>query len=189
MRAAISMISEMREWNTKRTARGDLPIDMGIGLNTDAVVSGNIGSPKRMDYTIIGDGVNLAARLESACKQYGARILLSGNTVARLKGTYRLRLVDRVVVKGKTKPVEVYECLDYHSDDTFPNLMDNVGYFNEAMRAYTAGDWDKAIDLFGRAGTATPADVLPGIYVDRCSLLLTNPPAGTWDGVWRMTSK
>jgi adenylate cyclase len=189
MRAAVAMIREMRAWNAKRVARGDLPIDMGIGLNTDAVVSGNIGSPKRMDYTIIGDGVNLAARLESACKQYGARILLSGQTVARLKGTYRLRVVDRVVVKGKTRPVDVYECLDYHDDATFPNLMDNVGYFNEAMKAYTRGDWDKAVDLFARANAATPADTLPGIYIERCELLMATPPRDAWDGVWRLTSK
>src|SRR3546814_8217350 len=97
---------------------------MGIGLNTDTVVSGNIGSPKRMDYTIIGDGVNLASRLESACKQYSARILISENTYKKLRGTYRSREVDRVVVKGKTEPVAIYEILDYHTDESYPNLME-----------------------------------------------------------------
>ena len=87
VRAAISMISDLRNWNVKRADEGKLPVDMGIGLNTDIVVSGNIGSPKRMDYTMIGDGVNLAARLESACKQYNARILISENTYKQLRGT------------------------------------------------------------------------------------------------------
>jgi adenylate cyclase len=77
VRTAISMIRELWAWNKVRNTEGKLPVDIGIGLNTDNVVSGTIGSKKRMDYTIIGDGVNLAARLESACKQYGAHILIS----------------------------------------------------------------------------------------------------------------
>ena len=77
VRAAIGMMRELNSWNQQRLTEGKLPVDIGIGLNTDVVVSGNIGSRKRMDYTIIGDGVNLAARLESAFKQYGAHILMS----------------------------------------------------------------------------------------------------------------
>ena len=124
VRAAVSMITDLRAWNVERLAKGQKPVDMGVGLNTDTVVSGNIGSPKRMDYTMIGDGVNLAARLESACKQYAARILISENTYTKLRGTYRSREVDFVVVKGKTEPVAVYEILDYHTDETFPNVME-----------------------------------------------------------------
>ncbi len=89
--AAIAMITALRKWNGQRVGDGRKPLDMGIGLNADHVVSGNIGSPKRMDYTIIGDGVNLASRLESACKQYAARILeqareLFPNTVGATEG-------------------------------------------------------------------------------------------------------
>ena len=120
LRAAIAMIRSLRDWNVDRERRGDPAVDMGVGLNTDSVVAGNIGSPKRMDYTLIGDGVNLASRLEGACKQYSARILLSEFTHERLKGVYRLREVDRVIVKGKTQPVSVYECLDYHDDALVP---------------------------------------------------------------------
>ena len=119
-RTAINMIKSLWAWNVERKAKGQLPADMGIGLNTDEVVSGNIGSPKRMNYTLIGDGVNLAARLESACKQYGARILISENTFKKLKGTYRIRDIDDVVVIGKSEPVGVYEILDYHDDDDVP---------------------------------------------------------------------
>ena len=73
VRAAIAMTSKLQEWNDIRIKNDQMPVGMGIGLNTDTVVSGNIGSPKRMDYTMIGDGVNLSARLESACKQYAAK--------------------------------------------------------------------------------------------------------------------
>ena len=107
---------------------------MGIGLNTDKIVSGNIGSPKRMDFTMIGDGVNLAARLESACKAYSAKLLISEYTVAKLKGTYQIRDVDNIIVKGKTEPVGVYEVLDYHTDDSFPNLMESVNHFQRSTK-------------------------------------------------------
>ena len=189
VRAAIAMISGMWEWNEERAKKGLKPVDMGIGLNTDSVVSGNIGSPKRMDYTLIGDGVNLAARLESACKQYAARILISENTFNKLRGTYRAREVDLVVVKGKTEAVGVYEVLDYHTPETFPNLMDTVNHFREGIRHYRAGDWDKGIRSFKEALAANPSDKLSQTYIERCQKLKKSPPKGEWDGVWVMTSK
>jgi adenylate cyclase len=189
VRAAIAMITELWDWNKVREARGDMPIDHGVGLNTGNIVSGNIGSPKRMDFTMIGDGVNLAARLESACKQYSARILISEFTKAKLKGTYRMRDVDLVVVKGKTEPVGVYEVLDYHNDESYPNLMDNVNYFNEGVKLYRSGDWDKAVSSFDEAIKANPSDKLATTYIERCEHLKEEPPAGEWDGVWVMTSK
>ncbi len=187
-RAAIAMIKTLWTWNVERKAKGLLPADMGIGINTDEVVSGNIGSPKRMNYTLIGDGVNLAARLESACKQYGARILISDNTFRKLRGTYRIRDIDDVVVKGKTQPVGVYEVLDYHTDDTFPHLMDVVNHFREGRKHYRAGSWDRAIRSFNECLAANDGDKLSKVYIDRCELLKANPPVD-WDGVWRMTSK
>ena len=105
VRAAIAMMRELKDWNGQRIGEGRKPVDIGIGLNMDSVVSGNIGSKKRMDHTIIGDGVNLASRLESACKQYGTHILISEFTYKQLRGTYRTREIDLVVVKGKTQTV------------------------------------------------------------------------------------
>jgi len=189
LRAAIKMITSLRDWNRERLAEGKKPVDMGIGLNTDSVVSGNIGSPKRMDFTIIGDGVNLAARLESACKQYKARILISENTARKLKNSYRMRGIDLVVVKGKTQPVEVIEVLDYHTEETFPNLMEVVGFFKHGVDRYRAGQWDKAIAAFGEALKANPADFLSQMYIDRCEVLKTTQPEGPWDGIWVMKEK
>ena len=189
LRASIAMIRSLREWNGDRERRGDPAVDMGIGLNTDSVVAGNIGSPRRMDYTLIGDGVNLASRLEGACKQYSARILLSELTRERLKGVYRLREVDRVIVKGKTQPVSVYECLDYHDERSFPNLMETLGAFGEGLARYRDGDFEKAVHWFEEALKANKGDRLSDLYVGRCLQLVASPPLEDWDGVWVMSEK
>ena len=189
VRAGISMISDMWTWNAQRRAKGLKTVDMGLGLNTDMVVSGNIGSPKRMDYTVIGDGVNLASRLESACKAYSARILISESTVRKLKGTYRMRDIDLVVVKGKTEPVRVFEVLDYYDATTFPNLTDVVNQFNDGMVNYRACQWDKAVERFERCLALNPGDKLSQTYIERCNHLRANQPEGEWDGVWVMKEK
>jgi adenylate cyclase len=189
VRAAIAMIRECGRWSRERVQRGQKPVEMGIGLNTDLVVSGNIGSAKRMDYTLIGDGVNLASRLESACKAYSAQILISENTFGRLRGTYRIRNIDQVVVKGKTEPVGVYEVLDHHTEESFPNLMDVVSYFNEAMRNYRVGKFTNAIAQFEKALAHHPRDRLSTTYIERCHHLINHPPDAHWNGVWMMTQK
>jgi adenylate cyclase len=189
VRTSINMIRSLWEWNAERKLKGLKTVDMGVGLNTDMVVSGNIGSPKRMDYTVIGDGVNLASRLESACKAYSARILASESTVKKLRGTYRLRDIDLVVVKGKTQPVRVFELLDYHDAKTFPNMTDVVNYFGDGIEAYRNGDWQKAIMRFEQGLKLNPTDGLSQTYIDRCHILQANQLEGPWDGVWKMTEK
>jgi adenylate cyclase len=188
VKAAIAMIEALFEWNARRAADGRKPIDMGVGINTDLVVAGNIGSPKRMDFTVIGDGVNLASRLESACKTYRTRILVSEHTHRRLRGVYRSREIDRVIVKGKTEPVGVFEILDYHSDDSFPNLLDAIHAFRDGYVRYQRGEWDAAIEAFGAGLRSNPGDGVAELYVDRCRQLRADPPV-TWTGVWSMTTK
>jgi len=189
VKTAISMIRELWAWNEQRQKLGLKTVDMGIGLNTDTVVSGNIGSPKRMDYTVIGDGVNLASRLESACKAYSAHILASESTITKLRGTYRYRDIDLVVVKGKTRPVRVYEILDYHTAESFPNMVDVIARFNESMNAYRSGNWSRARDGFRQCLGLNPADRLSETYIGRCDYLESHPPEGEWDGIWVMKDK
>jgi adenylate cyclase len=189
VRTAIAMISELRSWNAARAADGKLPVDIGVGLNSDNVVSGNIGSKKRMDYTIIGDGVNLAARLESACKQYGAHILISEFTYRALRGTYRMRELDIVVVKGKTKPVAIYEVLDYHTEESYPSLIDAMGLFRNALVKYRQREWAVARRMFEEVLALNPHDKAATMYTGRCDHLAANAPPDDWDGTWVMESK
>ena len=189
VRAAIRMMTDLKVFNDKRSTEGKMPIDHGMGINTDSIVSGNIGSPKRMDYTVIGDGVNLAARIESACKQYGAHILISEFTYNAVKATYRTRQVDYVIVKGKTEPVGVYEVLDFHDDESYPNLVEALGLFNDGYRSWNDGKWDQATKLFNSVKKINPDDKAAQLYIDRCAHMKKNPPKGNWDGVWVMTSK
>ncbi|HEX2574500.1 MAG TPA: GAF domain-containing protein [Polyangia bacterium] len=189
LRAAITMMKNLELFNADRIKHGKMPIDIGVGINSDIIVSGNIGSPKRMDYTVIGDGVNLASRLEGATKEYAAHILISENTFAKLRGTYRLREIDWVVVKGKTKPVAIYEVLDYHTEESFPNLVELLPCFKGGLSRYREGRFDDAVASFQRCLEYNPRDKLSGIYVSRCEYLKKSPPEGKWDGIWRMKSK
>jgi len=189
VRASIAMMKALKSWNTARIVEGKPPVDIGIGLNTDTVVSGNIGSKKRMDYTMIGDGVNLASRLESACKQYGAHILVSEFTRAKLRGTYRMRELDLVVVKGKTQPVAIYEIVDYHTEDTYPRLPDALGYFRDGLAMYRQRGWSPAREQFGKVLAINSSDKAAALYVERCDHLSANPPPEDWAGVWVMESK
>ncbi len=168
VKAAIRMMKELRIFNEGLRQTGRQTIDIGIGLNTDHVISGNIGSPKRMDYTVIGDGVNLASRLEGANKIYGSHILVSQTTLDGLKSSYRHRLVDHVVVKGKTEPVGIYELLDYHTDDSYPNMI-------EALQ-YSVMPWN---------ATVRPDGIRGANCSSRCwaSIRGTNVPNSMWNAV------
>lgn len=188
VRAAIAMMNDLNDYNMRRAKEGKLPIDHGMGLNTDNIMSGNIGSPKRMDYTVIGDGVNLAARVESACKKYGAHILTTEYSFNAFKATYRTRQVDNMIVKGKTQPVKVYEVLDYHTKESFPNMIEVLEMFNNGMEYYNEGRWDDAVKYFKKSEKANPKDKASIMYIDRCKTLKKQNPKD-WNGVWVSKSK
>ncbi len=189
VRTAIDMIAQLTEWNAERVLEGKLPVNIGIGLNTDSLIAGNIGSLKRMDFTMIGDGVNLASRLESACKQYGTQILVSENTFKKLRGTYRARLIDNVVVKGKTQAVAIYEILDFHTDASFPALAEFLQIFRLAMDQYRGRRFKEAMSAFSDAIRLHADDKVSGMYLERCEHYLREPPPQDWNGAWTLTEK
>jgi adenylate cyclase len=188
VRAAIAMMRALKVFNKKRAENGLMQVDHGIGINTDTIVSGNIGSEKRMDYTVIGDGVNLASRIEGLCKQYGSHILISEFTLRALKATYRTRQVDMVIVKGKGVPVAIHEVIDFYDATEFPNQIEVLNHFNNGIEYYNGAEWDKAIASFQAALKFYPEDKPSLVYIKRCEALKIDPPE-QWRGVWVMAHK
>jgi len=186
---ANQMIIALRELSKKRASKDSYPIDIGIGISTGDVIVGNIGSPKRLEYTAIGDSVNLAARLEGANKYYGTMILMSENTIKELQGDFLMRDIDLMRVKGKDVPVSVYEALDHHTEETFPNRAIVLDAYEQGLTHYRAREWNDAISSFNEALTHHSEDRPSKIYLERSQHYLDNPPLDDWDGVWVLTEK
>ncbi len=185
---AGGMMDALQHLNVRRAARGERPLASGVGINTGEVVLGNIGSPKRMDYTVIGDGVNLAARLEAATKTYGVSILLSEFTVEQLAAKDGLREIDAVRVKGKKKPVRIFESLRHCWNDT-PGLAESVELTEAGLGHFRNRDWDKAERVFAEARKVRADDRVAAMYLARIADYRTTPPPEGWDGVYVMKTK
>ncbi|MBU1433298.1 GAF domain-containing protein [Myxococcota bacterium] len=186
---AISMLRSLEVFNRERQEKGEQPVFMGVGINTDEILSGNIGSLKRMDYTVIGDGVNLASRLEGANKLYGSQILLSELTRRALKHSYLLRKVDLTRVKGKKEPVAIFEALDHLKDELGARTMDIIDLTNRGFIAYQSRDFLQATRFFREIIELRPNDGVARLYLERCAHFMESAPPRDWDGVWVMTSK
>ena len=186
---ANGMLIALRELNRKFRDQGRPTLKIGVGVATGEVVVGNIGSPLRMEYTVIGDKVNIASRLEGANKYYGTGILMDDATVASLNTNTLLREIDLLRVKGKDRPVAVYEALTHHDAQTFPMMMEVLDAFNRGLLSYRAGDWQRAMVLFEAALRLHPGDGPSAIYLERCRIYRDNPPPPNWGGVWVLTDK
>lgn len=176
VRTAIQMFSRLKDLNVEKVASGKSPIHIGIGICTGDVISGNIGSERRMDYTVIGDGVNVASRIEKLTKHYGTDILISESTHDDLRGEFTTRFVDLVQIRGKKNPVKIYEVLG----ETDKGLNKYQKFFCEGMEHYRNMNFDKAENVFIKG---VEGDPLCRIFIDRCRYMTENKPA-SWDGVW-----
>jgi adenylate cyclase len=159
------------------------PLRTRFGLHCDRVLVGHFGAPDRLSYTAIGDGVNLAARLESLCKQYGVSVLVSDAVVERAREKFAFRLVDRVAVKGKTQAVVVYELLG-RRDEAIAALP-AVRRYEEAFQAYSRRDFAAACALL----SSQPEDGPSRVLHERCQALIAAPPSSEWNGVHRALGK
>jgi adenylate cyclase len=180
------------ELNREVLAAGQSPSPLltRIGINTGDMVVGNMGTEKKMDYTIMGNAVNLAARLEGVNKQYGSWILASDAAYKETGQEFLARRMDKVRVVGINTPVQLWEIVDFASDAD-PATVSLIGRFHEAMDCFEKRDWDRARSLFTSLNAEFPEDGPSKKYLDRCNdgeyLKKLSSPA--WDGVFSLSEK
>ena len=187
-RTAVDMILRLEELRVRWKARGLPQINIGVGVNSGEMTVGNIGSADRLNYTIMGDHVNLASRLEGVNKEYGTRIIISQFTHDLIRhADFTARELDSVRVKGKEKPVTIYELLGYGA--FYQHKQPLISAFAEGAQAYKQRDWERALAAFQEALRLDPNDQPSNIYLARCQAYQQHPPPDDWDGVFVMKSK
>ncbi len=177
VQTALDMRAALASFNSRRMELGYMPISAGIGICTAEVISGNIGSERRMDFTVVGDGVNVASRLESLTKYYGTDILISESTHREVQDHFTTQPVDQVVVKGKKKQVQIFEVLGERGMKTSPTVHD----FREGLELYRQKEFGQAAQAFARSAQQS---LLCKVYLGRSLHFQGNPPPPDWDGVW-----
>ena len=186
---AIEMLQELEQFNANQRKINSPVVSIGIGLNTGSIVAGNIGATKRIEYTVIGDTVNLAARIEALSKTYGAPLLISEFVKSDIEKEHIMREVDFIQVKGRTKPCLIYEVLDYKYTKNPEDANELIERFHNGLSLYREQSWDKALTIFQALKEHYPDDKLSKVFIERCQYLKENSPGDDWDGVWIMTEK
>ncbi|AFZ60420.1 GAF domain-containing protein [Anabaena cylindrica FACHB-243] len=191
VQTSLEMRSRLEELNESRQAVNKTRIKIGIGINSDTVISGNIGSSKRMEFTAIGDGVNLGSRLESVSKQYGCDIIVSDNTYRICEKDIWARELDYIRVKGRNEPVAIYELLGLRSDLISDTKLELIEHYHQGREYYLQRQFVKAQSEFVKALLADNNDKASMLYLGRCQHWIQSPPSDqTWDdGVWTFNEK
>ena len=183
VKTAFQMLNALEDFNAEIKKEGIPAFGMGLGINTDTVVVGNMGSDQRFDYTCLGDGVNLASRLEGQSKPYGVRIVIGPKTAEYVKDRYQVVELDLIAVKGKTEPTKIYTVFDKF-DIKFENAH------NMFINAYRLGAWKRALEMsqaLSKAWDGQLSDYYQ-MMAERIKELQKNPPI-KWDGIYRATTK
>jgi adenylate cyclase len=185
--SALEMMEELQPLRA-RWALQDLPLlNIGIGINTGLMVVGNMGSELRFDYTVMGDGVNVASRLEAANKEYGTNIIISESTWAQVRDRLASRELDVIRVQGKAQPTRIFEVLGRSPLAADRAAM--VGSFEAGLQAYRTQRWEDAMQSFQQALETIPGDPPSLLYIQRCKTFMAVLPPPDWDGVHTMETK
>jgi adenylate cyclase len=186
-RCALQSMEKLKDIQ-KQFAAQNLPmIDIGIGINTSEMSVGNMGSDIVRSYTVMGDAVNLGSRLEGINKEYGTKIIISEFTYEEVKTSFTAREIDWVRVKGKNKPVRIYELICEGKPTAHIEQM--LQAFNAGFQFFHEKNFTEAKEQFQKALVAVPEDPVSALYVERCDEYLAEPPPADWDGVFVMKTK
>ncbi|MCP6760923.1 MAG: GAF domain-containing protein [Fischerella sp. CENA71] len=189
VQAALEMRQRLEEFNRRRVIQEQPKIHIGIGISSGEVVSGNIGSHKRMDYTVIGDGVNLSSRLEAITKEYGCDIIISEFTYQLCRDRIWVRELDKIRVKGKHQAVNIYELIGDRTTHLDAATQDFLSDYHAGREAYLSRDFKRAIAYFESAKKIRPLDQTVDIHLKRARTYLRQTLPNSWDGVWTMMHK
>jgi len=186
---SLEMQEKLIGMREKWKAEGSPELYVRIGLNTGPMIAGNMGAADRLDYTVMGDSVNLGSRLEGANKQYGTYIMVSESTYEAAKNDIEVRFLDSLRVKGKQQPVKVYELIGRKDRGIDADVSRLRELYEQGIEKYLQRDWDAGLSLFNKALEIRPNDGPSAVYVERIKAYKENPPPPDWDGVFTMTTK
>jgi adenylate cyclase len=187
--ASLEMQQEMIALRKKWAEQDKPQFYVRMGVNTGPMIAGNIGGVERVDYTVIGDAVNLASRLEGANKQYGTNIMVSEFTKELLPEEFVLRELDLIQVKGKTQPVRVFEVVSKNRSELSNDQLNIIDQYKQGLTLYRNKNWDAAMAAFERVLVINNSDGPSKTYINRCIHFKKNPVPATWDGVFEMITK